>query len=189
MNMNSRQQNVNANAGNEERKRGFWNRNKEEKKVEFMQMSKKAETKKKIIIKDELFEMIDKVKSKKTIRTWIIGVCILFVLYWVVSPVITVVQLRYQVTTLKDQLKEIQIENKVLEEELNKVNTHAFIEEVARKELGMVKGTENPIYISETKAPKKEMETRLESNDKIGIYMKDWYEEMSRWFEKGKPER
>lgn len=127
--------------------------------------------------------------SKKVVwKQYAVAVGILFVLYWVVSPGIKVVQLRYQLTDMKDQMIEYKNTNKMLQEEMNKMKTNQYIEDIARTKLGMVKEGEQAVYVNEVKPEAHGKEVVLKSQEKVGIYLKEWYEQMEAWMDtlKGK---
>ncbi|GAB6426547.1 hypothetical protein bcgnr5378_61970 [Bacillus cereus] len=123
-------------------------------------------------------------KSAVKKRNWTryaIVVGIMFAMYWIVSPNIKVVQLRYQLNDMKDKLVEYENENKMLQEKMNKMKTNQYVEDVARTKLGMVKQGENPVFVTETiPAESKKVET-LQSQEKIGVYMKEWYSQIEKW--------
>lgn len=107
-------------------------------------------------------------------------VIVIFFTYLFIAQSLTVVQLRYQMGEMQTKLVEKENDNKILVEQIEKKTTDQYIEEIAKERLGMVKSNEVPIKVIEQEQ-KKMKETVIEPNEKIGIYMKDWYLELEAY--------
>lgn len=130
---------------------------------------------------NSLKEKINNIRQNSSFKAIFFIIIVIFFTYLFIAQSLTVVQLRYQMSEMQEQLVEKENDNKLLVEQVEKKTTDQYIEETARDRLGMVKSNEVPIKITETngiveKAP-------LESKEKIGIYMKDWYFELKEYIE------
>lgn len=119
--------------------------------------------------------------------TYVISVSVL--IFVIVFQSLIIVQQRYYVSELRENLFEKENRNKLLIENIEKTDSEQYIEEVARQRLGMVKSNEIPIKVEEVTLNSQErtnINKKLQSKDKIGIYMKDWYIDLENWFEESK---
>jgi len=112
-------------------------------------------------------------------------VSILF--FVIVSQSLSVIQMRYHINELEENIMQADNENKILVEKLEKTSTEKYVEEIARERLGMVRSNETPVQVNVTKTEKVEEDSHiLGSKDKVGIYLKEWYMQLGKWFEKAK---
>lgn len=118
----------------------------------------------------------------------IIFVTVVLVLFMViVVSSLQIVQQRYELIALEESVMELENENKLLVEKIEKTSTNRYIEGIARERLGMVRSSELPVQINETAYKVEEKELHLiDSKDKVGLYLKSWYEELGYWFENAK---
>lgn len=123
---------------------------------------------------------IAKLIKNSSFKTLFIVVVFLVLAFLNVRQALTIVQLQYENADLKEEMFDYQNENKVITERLEKVGTDQYIEEKAKEELGMVKSGETPIKIIETEDEEIDVNS-LDSNDKINIYVKDWYSKLEDW--------
>lgn len=123
----------------------------------------------------------NEIKRKKSLKVIIFVITVFFFTYLFVSQSLTVVQLRYQMSEMKEELIEFENENKILEEKIEKITTDQFIEEQARNRLGMIKTGEVPIKIIEKDITEQQKVSVIEPKEKIGIYLKDWYVQIEEW--------
>jgi len=130
-----------------------------------------------------MFKLNLKNMNKSFSLTLVFIVTLVFIAYLFVSQSLTVVQLRYQMSDMKEESVQLENENKLLQEKIERMSTDQYVEEQAREKLGMVKSKEAPIkVVEEEKQPKAvQKETKLEPKEKIGIYMKDWYLALEDW--------
>lgn len=119
---------------------------------------------------------------------FVITVLILFLI--IVFQSLSIVQMRHKLYTQEQNVFEAENEVKVLVEKLEKTSTEKYVEEIARDRLGMVRTGELPVVINEVKADDdKKEEVVLDSKDKAGIYLKEWYNELGNWFSGSKSTR
>jgi len=125
---------------------------------------------------------VEQVKKNPSLKTILVVVLFLILGFLNVAQSLTVVQLQYKTADLKEKMFDYQNENKVLTEKIEKIDTDQYIEEKARKKLSMVKSGETPVKIYEKEEKQNESKGYLEPKEKVGIYMKDWYEKLEDWF-------
>ncbi|MCU7667038.1 FtsB family cell division protein [Bacillus thuringiensis] len=112
-------------------------------------------------------------------------VSILF--FVIVSQSLSIIQMRYHINKLEDSVMESDNENKLLVEKLEKTTTERYVEEIAREKLGMVRSNEVPVQVNVVKNEKATEENHiLDSKDKAGIYLEEWYTQLGKWFKKEK---
>lgn len=112
-------------------------------------------------------------------------VSILF--FVIVSQSLSIIQMRYHINKLEDSVMESDNENKLLVEKLEKTSTERYVEEIAREKLGMVRSNEVPVQVNVVKNEKATEESHiLDSKDKAGIYLEEWYTQLGKWFKKEK---
>lgn len=92
-----------------------------------------------------------------------------------------VVQLRYKLGQVKDDVTALETQNKILKEELAEKTNRIYVEEVARKELGLVRSGEKPVVLKEEKEA--EILKEVDTASKVNIYMRDWYNGLSIFIE------
>lgn len=110
-------------------------------------------------------------------------VSILF--FVIVSQSLSIIQMRYHINKLDEDIIQIENENKLLVEKLEKTSTERYVEEIARERLGMVKSDEVPVQVTVSKEEENKKQTDiLDSRDKVGIYLEEWYLQLGKWFEK-----
>lgn len=115
------------------------------------------------------------------LKTLALVILFLFLAFLNVYQTLTIVQLQYKNGDLNEKMFDYQNQNKVLKEKLEQVGTDQYIEEKAREHLGMVKSGETPIKVIEKETEEAQEPTKLETNDKVGIYMKEWYLHLEDW--------
>lgn len=120
---------------------------------------------------------LNELRQNSSFKAIFFIVVVIFFTYLFIAQSLNVVQLRYQMAELNAKYQERENDNKILLEQIEKKTTDQYIEEAARKKLGMVKSDETPVKVVEIE---KEMEKEkiIEPKEKIGIYMKDWYLEL-----------
>jgi cell division protein FtsB len=75
--------------------------------------------------------------------TWAIILLLIFYITFVFSEKYAdILELRVYIYDLKDEINELEEENKLLTEKVNLLNTNPYIEKIAREELDMVKPNE-----------------------------------------------
>lgn len=129
--------------------------------------------------------MFDLIKNNNSLRTFVFVLILMFLVFVNIGQNLTLIQTRYQMTQLEDEKERIRYEKNVLEETIEIYKTNYYIEEKARKDLGMVKSNEKPIKIVEHLDEKNENKHVLEANDKVSIYMGDWYLKLEEWYQSG----
>lgn len=124
-------------------------------------------------------EWVTNVIKKFGVVFFVLGVLV------IVMQSFNVVQLRYKMNQLNESVAFYKNENKILSESLEEQKNKIHIEEVARQDLGMVKSGEVPIKVIEESPAKKEKTENhsVQSGEKIGIYMKDWYSKLENWID------
>lgn len=118
----------------------------------------------------------DQLKSNSTFKAVAFILVIVFFAYLFISQSLTVVQLRYEMGEMQEEIKNLETDKKLLAEKVEQKTTDQYIEESARKKLNMVKSSEKPVQINELE--NKDViaaEEKIESKDKMSIYMTDWY--------------
>ena len=86
--------------------------------------------------------------KRLVIPTFIVGV----VLYWVGVPAIKLMEERALSRTLKTQFNKMLEHNKEAKNEIKRLKSNAYIEQRARKDLGLVKANEIQYYVLTKKA-------------------------------------
>lgn len=130
---------------------------------------------------------VEKIVNKYPLKTLLITVVMVVLAFANVAQSVSLIKLQHVNSDLKEEMFDYKNENKVLTEKLETIGTDQYVEEKAREDLGMIKSDETPIKIVEKEKEKKESEVEnIEANDKIGIYMKDWYEKLNDWIEMAK---
>ena len=117
-------------------------------------------------------------------QTIVFVVTVLVLFMFIVAESLTIVQMRYHINGLEDNLFEASNENKLLVEQIEKTSTERYVEQIARDKLGMVRTNEAPIQVNEVNNEEdlKNSSTVLDSKDKTGIYLKEWYNKLGEWF-------
>lgn len=125
-------------------------------------------------------------KSMNTSWQSVIFVGTVSILFFViVSQSLSIIQMRYHINKLDEDIIQIENENKLLVEKLEKTSTERYVEEIARERLGMVKSDEVPVQVTVSKEEENKKQTDiLDSRDKVGIYLEEWYLQLGKWFEK-----
>ncbi|QJX80569.1 FtsB family cell division protein [Priestia megaterium] len=100
--------------------------------------------------------------------------------------VLFTIQLKFENSELKNDISELENRIKGAKQELQQAKTDAYIEKQATQRLGMVKSGDTPvkIYVS---GQDDELDKKVEEKvkqDKVRIYLKDWYEQMKLWVAK-----
>lgn len=112
-------------------------------------------------------------KSNLTYTYLIVAFLVAFA--FLANTLITI-QLKFENTSLENEISELENRIKAAKQDLQKANTDAYIEEQATKRLGMVKGAEIPVKIYEVESEADTSEdTEFTKQDKLRIYLKDWY--------------
>lgn len=118
----------------------------------------------------------DQLKSNSTFKAVAFILVIVFFAYLFISQSLTVVQLRYEMGEMQEEIKNLETDKKLLAEKVEQKTTDQYIEESARKKLNMVKSSEKPVQINELENKDVVVaEEKIESKDKMSIYMTDWY--------------
>lgn len=134
---------------------------------------------------ERIRQFVQKNPSGPQMLVFVSTVLVLF--FIIVFQSLTLVQSRYHIGGLEEDLFEAQNENKYLVEQIETKSTEAYVEGIAREKLGMVRSDEISVQVNEVSVDKKEVEKKvLDSNDKAGIYLKQWYEELNRWLDNAK---
>ncbi|MED2737563.1 septum formation initiator family protein [Bacillus toyonensis] len=99
--------------------------------------------------------------------------------------VLFTIQLKFENRELNNQIAELDNRLKGSKQELQQAKTDAYIEKQATERLGMVKSGDTPIKIYiENEEEETKKKDNGENQDKVRIYVKDWYEQMSDWVNK-----
>lgn len=118
-----------------------------------------------------------------SLQTIIFVATVLILFLIIVFQSLSIVQMRHELYTQEQNVFEAENEVKVLTEKIEKTSTEKYIEEIARDRLGMVRTGELPVVVNEVAAAEeKKVEVILDSKDKSAIYLKEWYEELGKWF-------
>ena len=98
--------------------------------------------------------------------------------------VLFTIQLKFENSELKNDISELDNRIKGAKQELQQAKTDSYIEKQATQRLGMVGDTPVKIYVSgQDDALDKKVEEQVKQN-KVRIYLKDWYNQMKIWVEK-----
>lgn len=106
-----------------------------------------------------------------------LAVIVVAVLVWAFSPLPTKLKQEQQIAKLKKELRQEQARNKALQREISKLkNDKSYIEQVARKTLGLVKPDEEAYLVVEKVKVKKVKEKPEPKNwwQKVKQQIKDW---------------
>lgn len=99
--------------------------------------------------------------------------------------VLFTIQLKFENSELQNNIAELENRIKGAKQELQQAKTDAYIEKQATQRLGMVKSDDTPVKIYVMNEEKEEkVEEEKVKQDKIRIYLKDWYNEMKIWVDK-----
>ncbi|MGF7535596.1 septum formation initiator family protein [Bacillus mexicanus] len=100
--------------------------------------------------------------------------------------VLFTIQLKFENTELNNEIGELENRIKGVKQELQQAKTDSYIEKEATQRLGMVKSGDTPvkIYVTEKEEGKDKTAEEKEKQDKIRIYIKDWYTQMKSWIKK-----
>lgn len=95
------------------------------------------------------------------------------------------IQLKFENSELQNEIAELENRIKGAKQELQQAKTDAYIEKQATQRLGMVKSDETPVKIYVENKEKEDLieEIEKEKQDKVRIYLKDWYNEMKVWID------
>lgn len=106
-----------------------------------------------------------------------LAVIVIVVLVWAFSSLPTKLKQEQQIAKLKKELREEQARNKALQQEISKLkNDKAYIEQIARKTLGLVKPDEEAYLVVEKVKVKKVKEKVTQKNwwQRFKQQVKDW---------------
>lgn len=124
---------------------------------------------------------IGKMKNHPSFKTMIFVLIVIFLVFLNVFQGITLIQDRYHMNVLKEELQQAENKRDVLAEEIETYKTNQYVEDKAKNSLGMVKSGETPVKVIEEK-PKQEKEAGyIEPKEKISIYMQEWYLKLEDW--------
>ncbi len=97
-------------------------------------------------------------RTKRSLRPRLYGLLVLallfLVLLWCLEPAQQWLRQRKEISLLNQRITQLKKENSKLEEEKAKLNTDEYVEQVARKELGLIKqGEEAYVVIPPSRQP------------------------------------
>jgi len=107
----------------------------------------------------------------------LLAVIFVAVLVWALSPLPTKLRQERQIAKLKKELKQEQVKNKALQQEISRLkNDKSYIEQVARKSLGLVKPDEEAYLVVEKVKIKKIKEKAVPKNwwQRFWQQIKEW---------------
>ncbi|HBS59711.1 MAG: septum formation initiator family protein [Bacillota bacterium] len=84
----------------------------------------------------------------------LIGFCLLYVVYSFADQALQLSKLRHEASNLRAREATLKSDNERLSQEQQLLQTDAYVEKVAREELGLVKPGETPYILGEQKQPK-----------------------------------
>lgn len=119
-------------------------------------------------------------KNKNLFRNVTFGVIAAFLFFTIVTEALTIIRLRYERAAVLEQISDYKNTVKGLEEKIEKMSTNRYVEEEARNRLGMVKSGETPIKVVQSEKKEYQHEV-VDTKDKMGVYVKDWYKEIEDW--------
>lgn len=112
-------------------------------------------------------------------KAYLIAMAAFLVGFGFLLNVLSTVQLKFENTELKTEIAELENRVKGARQDLEQATTDAYIEEQATQRLGMVKSNEIPVKVFvETKAENKR---EVQKEEKVRIYLKEWYNDMKLW--------
>lgn len=97
--------------------------------------------------------------------------------------VLFTIQLKFENSELKTNISELENRIKGAKQELQQANTDSYIEKQATQRLGMVKSSDTPvkIYVTNEEDGEAKQDEEKVKQDKIRIYLRDWYDQMKIW--------
>ncbi|MCK1999991.1 septum formation initiator family protein [[Brevibacterium] frigoritolerans] len=97
--------------------------------------------------------------------------------------VLFTIQLKFENRELNNEIAELENRIKGAKQELQQAKTDSYIEKQATQRLGMVKSGDTPvkIYVDGQEEAMDEKSDEKTKQDKIRIYLKDWYDQMKIW--------
>jgi cell division protein FtsB len=119
-------------------------------------------------------------KNNSSAKSIVYVIVLLSLFFIIVTQSLTIIRLRYDIADNEELVNDYKNNNKILQEKIETMTTYKYIEEQAREKLGMVKTNETPVIVMKEKEDTKKIKT-LDSQEKIGIYMKDYYEQLEEW--------
>lgn len=131
-------------------------------------------------------KIINKIIYNSHVKKGFIWSMLVIWLFITVTQSIKIMSLNYRVKELTSEITQHENNYKLAREKIEQMTTDQYIEKKAREELQMVRNDETPIIINEEKE-EVEHKKELNSRDKIGIYLKDWYKVLEQRI-KGKGE-
>lgn len=124
-----------------------------------------------------------KVQEGKGLIVVVISMVFGFLFLW---NVLFTIQLKFDNRELTTTILELENEVKALDQENQKSTTDAFIEQQAIERLGMVRSHETPVIVHEVEPRINLQEEKVASNEKISVYLKDWYGQLQTWMKEAK---
>jgi len=128
--------------------------------------------------------ILSRFKIEASLKTILITCSFLILAAIMINSIISNIQLQYQKSQLSTKVFELNNESKSLSLKLEQSSTNRHVEEIAREKLGMVKSSELPINVIEES--EKENAQKMKAEDKMGIYIEDWYSGLEDWVHKMK---
>jgi len=128
--------------------------------------------------------ILSRFKIEASLKTILITCSFLILAAIMINSIISNIQLQYQKSQLSTKVFELNNESKSLSLKLEQSSTNRHVEEIAREKLGMVKSSELPINVIEEN--ENESAQKMKAEDKMGIYIEDWYSGLEDWVHKMK---
>lgn len=112
-------------------------------------------------------------------KAYLIAIVAFILGFGFLMNVLSTVQLKFENTELKAEIAELENRVKGAKQDLQQATTDAYIEEQATQRLGMVKSNETPVKVYVE--PKTEVSKEVQREEKVRIYLKEWYNDMKIW--------